>query len=292
MAYERLNLQDGDKLKAEHLEHIEDGISDLSTGKLDNNQGTANAGKFLGIGADGKAAPVEAPSGGVSDPMKGATASAAGAAGLVPAPAAGDQGKVLYGDGTWKTPPAGTGGGAGTGDYIPVPATAKVGQTIRVSAVDGNGKPTAWEAVDMASGGGGSEWELINEVTTTEDVSKFEITKDTNGNSFDLLEIQVDVLFPAVITTDNSTLWYWYFAPSIENYFTGDIKTGDRHISLKHNAKSKTSVLFSHNQTSGVSSTHLANVNGGTITQFRLQNWSDKILPTGTTVRVIGRRKS
>lgn len=35
------------------------------------------------------------------------------------------------------------------GDYIPVPSTAEVGQTIVVKAVDENGKPTAWEAVDM-----------------------------------------------------------------------------------------------------------------------------------------------
>lgn len=42
--------------------------------------------------------------------------------------------------------------------YLPViPAvtnTATVGQTIKVSAVDENGKPTEWEAVDMPSGGG------------------------------------------------------------------------------------------------------------------------------------------
>ena len=37
--------------------------------------------------------------------MKGATASAAGTAGLVPAPAAGTQAKYLRGDGTWQTPP-------------------------------------------------------------------------------------------------------------------------------------------------------------------------------------------
>ena len=37
--------------------------------------------------------------------MKAATASAAGAAGLVPAPAAGAQAKYLRGDGTWQTPP-------------------------------------------------------------------------------------------------------------------------------------------------------------------------------------------
>lgn len=43
------------------------------------------------------------------------------------------------------------GGGAGG---LTVTNTAAVGQTIRVSAVDENGQPTEWEAVDMASGGG------------------------------------------------------------------------------------------------------------------------------------------
>lgn len=37
--------------------------------------------------------------------MKGATSSAAGTAGYVPAPAAGAQGKYLRADGTWQTPP-------------------------------------------------------------------------------------------------------------------------------------------------------------------------------------------
>ena len=38
--------------------------------------------------------------------MSGATSSAAGKAGLVPAPGAGSQAKFLSGDGTWKSPPA------------------------------------------------------------------------------------------------------------------------------------------------------------------------------------------
>ena len=42
------------------------------------------------------------------------------------------------------------GGGTASGDYIPVPSTAEVGQTIVVKSVDENGKPTAWEAVDAA----------------------------------------------------------------------------------------------------------------------------------------------
>lgn len=44
--------------------------------------------------------------GNVSVPnMSAATADAEGSAGLVPAPAAGSQGKYLRGDGTWQTPP-------------------------------------------------------------------------------------------------------------------------------------------------------------------------------------------
>jgi len=39
--------------------------------------------------------------------MIGATAENAGIAGLVPMPAAGDQGKFLRGDGTWVTAPGG-----------------------------------------------------------------------------------------------------------------------------------------------------------------------------------------
>lgn len=42
------------------------------------------------------------------------------------------------------------GGGTVSGDYIPVPSTAEVGQTIVVKAVDENGKPTEWEPVDAA----------------------------------------------------------------------------------------------------------------------------------------------
>ncbi len=40
-------------------------------------------------------------------------------------------------------------GGSGGSDGIPVPATATVGQTIAVTAVDSSGKPTAWDAVDL-----------------------------------------------------------------------------------------------------------------------------------------------
>lgn len=66
---------------------------------------------------------------------------------------------------------------------IPVPTTAAVGQTIVVSEVDENGKPTKWEAADVGGGGGGvsKASELDNDVpfvsasdsqTLTEDQQK------------------------------------------------------------------------------------------------------------------------
>lgn len=60
-------------------------------------------------------------------------------------------------------------GGVG-GTDISLGVTATVGQTIKVKAVDANGKPTAWEAVDMAAGDA-EVWEKVCQVTTTEDVS-------------------------------------------------------------------------------------------------------------------------
>lgn len=62
------------------------------------NQGAGNAGKALGIANDGSVTPV--PFSG--DDFTGATSSTPGVHGYVPAPAAGDEDKVLTGGGSWE----------------------------------------------------------------------------------------------------------------------------------------------------------------------------------------------
>lgn len=52
---------------------------------------------------------------------------------------------------------------------------AKVGQTVKIAAVDENGAPTAWEPVDLPSGGS-AEWELVADVTLEEDTKAIEYT--------------------------------------------------------------------------------------------------------------------
>lgn len=61
------------------------------------------------------------------------------------------------------------------GGWLTVTNTAAVGQTIRVSAVDETGQPTEWEAVDMASGGGGITAKVEKVYTLEEAVSMFTI---------------------------------------------------------------------------------------------------------------------
>lgn len=71
--------------------------------------------------------------------MGAATSSAAGKAGLVPAPAAGAQGKYLRGDGTWQTPPnttysnmgGATASAAGAAGLVPAPAAGKQTSFLR-----------------------------------------------------------------------------------------------------------------------------------------------------------------
>lgn len=74
--------------------------------------------------------------------MLGATANAAGQAGLVPAPAAGAQGKFLCGDGTWKDAPASQGPPGETGASGPQgpkgDAGAAAGFGTPAAAVDAN----------------------------------------------------------------------------------------------------------------------------------------------------------
>ena len=81
--------------------------------------------------------------------VKGATATVAGGAGLVPAPAAGAQAKFLRGDGTWQTPTdhtynnfgGATGTAAGSAGLVPAPSS---GVTTQYLKSNGSWAAPAW----------------------------------------------------------------------------------------------------------------------------------------------------
>lgn len=164
-------------------------IAQLFDTKLDKNQGTGNAGKILGIGADGIVVPQDKP----TYTLPQATADALGGIKADAATAEDTQVVRIGTDGKLRTKP--TGGSSITVDSalsstsenpvqnkvvttalaekITAPTTAAVGQIIKVKSVDTSGKPTEWEAADLPSGGG-ETWTLIKDITLVEDVASIE----------------------------------------------------------------------------------------------------------------------
>ena len=89
--------------------------------------------------------------------------------GLLPAVTASDNGKVLrVVSGAWSPVEIPSGGGGGVDMGI---TGATVGQIAKITAVDASGVPTAWEAVDMPSGG--EKWEKIAEIELRADTAEY-----------------------------------------------------------------------------------------------------------------------
>lgn len=115
-----------------------------------------SAGQFLKWSADGTAV-WAADNNTTYSNFKGATSSAAGGSGLVPAPATGAANRYLRSDGTWQVPPdnntwnamkGATASAAGAAGYVAAPAAGQHGSFLR-----GDG---AWTAISKATVGLGN----------------------------------------------------------------------------------------------------------------------------------------
>ena len=87
---------------------------------------------------------------------------------------------------------------------------ATVGQTVKISAVDANGVPTAWVPVDMATGGGECGWdedfELIIDDTVPANTTEYINDKDIKGESFALREWVLILWTPAHTDDDHGNV--------------------------------------------------------------------------------------
>lgn len=171
--------------------------------KLDKNQGVGNAGKILGIGADGIVVPQDKP----TYTLPQATADALGGIKADAATAEDTQVVRIGTDGKLRTKP--TGGSSITVDSelsstsvnpvqnnvvtaalaekITAPTTAAVGQIVKVKSVDGTGKPTEWEAADLPGGGDNeTNFRLVfnQECLLDADMSVYEVDIDFGLQDF------------------------------------------------------------------------------------------------------------
>ena len=129
-------------------ENYEENLQEIAQAigtKLDKNQGAGNAGKILGVGEDGTVVPQDKPTGSsitVDDALSSTSENPV-------------QNKVVT---------------AALVEKITAPATASVGQIVKVKTVDESGKPTEWEAADLPSGGGGETWKKLVDTSLAEAV--------------------------------------------------------------------------------------------------------------------------
>lgn len=160
--------------------------------------------------------------------MKGASSSAAGSAGLVPAPATGQQGLYLRGDGTWATPSnttytVGTTSYSGTTKLYTGTGTATDGtmtQAAIKSALDGKANSSHTHSYAGASSAGGSA-NSANKLSTARSIG---LSGDASGSvNFDG---SGNVSIPATIRkycfvgsdVENSAGWYKVASQTLSGY--------------------------------------------------------------------------
>lgn len=191
-----------------------------------------------------------------------------------------------------KTEIAAEAAAAIAGTSVPAPASAAVGQIVRVKAVDAAGKITQTEAVDLPTGGGGADiWEIIADYTATEVASWITINKDTKGNSFSLKKVDVEILLPSAVSGGS---WYLYLSPSTEFFGQFTIASqGSAPCRVRCAASSDDIVTIGLKRDKDYSSGTIGidrKDSYKAITAVRLGNWSDLTFPAGTRMLVKGVR--
>ena len=191
-----------------------------------------------------------------------------------------------------KTEIAAEAAAAIAGTSVPAPASAAVGQIVRIKAVDAAGKITQTEAVDLPTGGGGADiWEIIADYTATEVASWITINKDTKGNSFSLKKVDVEILLPSAVSGGS---WYLYLSPSTEFFGTFTIASqGSTPCIIRCTASSDDIATIGLKRDKDYSSGTIGfdrKDSYKAITAVRLGNWSDLTFPAGARMLVKGVR--
>lgn len=143
-------------------------------------------------------------------PFQGASSNANGEKGIVPQPMAGDENKVLHGDGTWKPVQGGGGGGSSNlADLSDVDISNPTnGQVLRYNSSTGKWK-------NASSGGGGGSYTETTLFDGQGGAAPATITLDDDYTNYDML------IFILLRSADSR--WYKYERMVL----TSNLSTGD-----------------------------------------------------------------
>ena len=198
-------------------------------------------------------------------------------------------GKYLTNDGSkaeWGVPSGGTDPSLGiTG--------AQVGQIAKITAVDTDGKPTAWEPVDMASG---ETWEKIAEIELRADTAEYVLADFATWR-----KAKVIMTRPKYISGLNKNVWCRVVGKNInDRYSCGYMTIEYGYIFWEFSAEVNDLFIFSTTISSN-NQNNMENVKStGTFTplrspvgdyKFMLSFTDTSVIQTGDKVTVIGVRR-
>ena len=178
------------------------------------------------------------------------------------------------------------------GGGLTVTNTAAVGQTIKVSAVDENGQPTEWEAVDMASGGG-DNWKLLVDFESTEEIAAntgmvFDTADD--GTPINAKEIIIDWYCPAASQAAYATFKVNNVQSNPSYFWSGDlISTGARVAAIHFMPLTDVCLLTAHKAGTPPGPVWFAKTGAfETITSLQLTMFGGTY-PVGLKIKILGR---
>lgn len=169
---------------------------------------------------------------------------------------------------------------------------ATVGQTIKVKAVDTDGKPTAWEAVDMAS----ETWEKIAEIELRADTAKYVLADFATWR-----KAKVIMTRPQWISGLSKNVWCKVVWDAIENaYNCGYMTIGYGYVFWEFSAEVNELFITSEQVESNNTNVAVDVKSRGTLTplkapiekhKFELFFTDTSVIQDGDKVTVIGVRR-
>lgn len=200
-------------------------------------------------------------------------------------PTIGDNGNWYLGNTDTGKPSRGPAGQDGAGMDI---TGATVGQIAKISAVDGDGKPTKWEPVDMASGGGGETWEKLVDASLSEPVESVTYT-------FDNCKRVKALIAPVIASGEPFSGWtritinnvlYSLFNSRIDNTKGIYIKIDSVYLPYVQASIGTNSRTITYGFNGGIQTTALENIAPNGVTEFGCQTAG--LLKAGAKIEIWG----
>lgn len=171
---------------------------------------------------------------------------------------------------------------------------ATPGQIAKITAVDAQGKPTAWEPVDMASGGGGETWEKIAEIELRADTAEYVLADFATWR-----KAKVIMTRQQYISGLNKNVWCRVVGQN-DTYPCGFLTIGYGYIFWEYSAEvNELFILSSHIETNDRKSAESVRSTGTFMPlaspvetyKFKLMFVDTSVIQAGDKVTVIGVRR-